>query len=126
MVSTLELSCDWLIRNECTILKVFHFIRVCYSKAWNTLRTGLSSLVVEATYILVSLFLQLFVAAALILTLYVLVFLVLRGHISFTRHGVHTKRSEDVLSRERIIIAKRMLWWVLVKRPYLVFLRPVE
>ncbi|KAF8496341.1 hypothetical protein JB92DRAFT_1057588 [Gautieria morchelliformis] len=52
-----------------------------------------------------------FSIAAVILVLYGLVFLVLRGSISFTEQGVQTRGTEDVLSRERFIIAKRMLWY---------------
>ena len=57
---------------------------------------------------------QLFIAAATILVFYVLVFFVLRGTISFSQHRVQSSpgRMIDVLSRERIIIAKRMLWYV--------------
>jgi len=61
-------------------------------------------------------YIPLFVAAAIILIFYVLVFLVLRGRIAFTRHrlqGLHVSpvRMADVFSRERVIVAKRMLWY---------------
>ncbi|KAF8586786.1 hypothetical protein K439DRAFT_918942 [Ramaria rubella] len=58
-------------------------------------------------------YVPLFAAAFIIFIFYGLVFLVLRGSISFTQHGSHTpsRRIEDVFSRERIIIAKRMLWY---------------
>lgn len=60
---------------------------------------------------------QRFVAATIIVVLYVLVFLVLRGSISFSQYRVHSTPGHtiDVLSRERIIIAKRMLWYVQIK-----------
>jgi hypothetical protein len=55
---------------------------------------------------------QLLIAAVVIVTCYGLVFLVLLGIISFTRHRSlgPTVPLSDEISRQRVVIAKRMLW----------------
>jgi len=56
--------------------------------------------------------LQLFIAAILIVVLYGLVFLVLRGKLSFTENVPHGSAMplNDMFARQRVMIAKRMLW----------------
>ncbi|KAF8579121.1 hypothetical protein K439DRAFT_1638277 [Ramaria rubella] len=58
-------------------------------------------------------YVPLFVAAAIILVFYSLVFLVLRGSINFNSHRPHITASlgNDTFTRQRITIAKRMLWY---------------
>lgn len=58
-------------------------------------------------------YIPLFIATIVLFVFYTLVFLVLRGSISFRGVGVQStpKRAEDLFLRERIVIAKRMLWY---------------
>lgn len=63
--------------------------------------------------VLLSLLSQLFIASGLIVVLYGLVFLVLRGTISFTQNVPHSSALplNDMFARQRVMIAKRMLWY---------------
>lgn len=58
-------------------------------------------------------YIPLFFAAIVLFVFYTLVFFVLRGNISFRGSGVQStpRRAEDLFLRDRIIIAKRMLWY---------------
>ncbi|KAF8585184.1 hypothetical protein K439DRAFT_1616137 [Ramaria rubella] len=58
-------------------------------------------------------YVPLFVAAAIIFVFYSLVFLVLRGSINFNSHHPYTTASlgNDTFARQRVTIAKRMLWY---------------
>jgi len=69
-------------------------------------------------------YVPLFVASAIIPVFYGLVFLVLRGTISFTPHRAHVSAFpfSDVFSRQRITIAKRMLWYPIA---YLTCILPI-
>lgn len=61
------------------------------------------------------LLLQLFIAAAVITVMYVLLFLVLLGVVSFPRPDTNGQSFpvSKAISHQRVAIAKRMLWFVL-------------
>ncbi|KIJ47474.1 hypothetical protein M422DRAFT_778100 [Sphaerobolus stellatus SS14] len=68
-------------------------------------------------------YIPLFVAALVIVILYGLIFLFLRGTIGITRIQTPVAPMGDVLNRQRVAIAKRMLWYPI---GYLVCIFPIS
>ncbi|KAF8498874.1 hypothetical protein BU17DRAFT_72286 [Hysterangium stoloniferum] len=74
-------------------------------------------------------YVPLFIASAVILVLYGLVFLVMRGTINVKSHSPQRSSlpPNDAFARHRVVIAKRMLWYPIgkVKNAYLTAVMPI-